>query len=139
MSLFESEFEFTIAFHDLDPMDVVWHGNYVKYMEQARCDMLNKLGYNYYDMKNDDVAYPVAKMKTKFIKPLTYNQKVKIVSTLEEIEPTLTIKYKIFDKNSGDKLFEGETVQIGVRISTRETVYSPPETLKKLLGVKDEV
>ncbi|MBR6163180.1 acyl-CoA thioesterase [bacterium] len=139
MSLFESEFEMKIAFHDLDPMDVVWHGNYVKYMEQARCDMLNKLGYNYYNMKDDGWAYPVAKMKTKFIRPLTYNQEVKIVTSLEEIEPTMVIKYKIFDNKTGDKVFEGETVQFAVLIETRETIYSAPSTLKKILGVKDEV
>jgi len=133
MSLFESEFEMKIAFHDLDPMDVVWHGNYVKYMEQARCDMLNKLGYNYYDMKNDGLAYPVAKMKTKFIRPLTYNQEVKIVSSLEEIEPTMVVKYKIFDKKTGEKVFEGETIQFAVLIETRETIYSAPSTLKKIL------
>ena len=28
-----------VEFYDLDPMDVVWHGNYIKYLEAARCDM----------------------------------------------------------------------------------------------------
>ncbi|VEB42441.1 acyl-CoA thioester hydrolase, YbgC/YbaW family [Chromobacterium violaceum] len=35
------------AFHDLDPMDVVWHGNYVKYLEIARCALLERFDYNY--------------------------------------------------------------------------------------------
>ena len=137
--LYSVEKEFKVEFFDVDAMKIAWHGNYVKYMEQARCDMLNKLGYNYYNMKDDGWAYPVAKMKTKFIRPLRYNQEVKIVTSLEEIEPTMVIKYKIFDKNTGEKVFEGETVQFAVLIETRETIYSAPSNLKKILGVKDEV
>lgn len=40
-----------VQFFDLDPMNVVWHGNYVKYLETARCDLLAKVGYTYDDMK----------------------------------------------------------------------------------------
>ena len=36
-----------VPFYDLDPMNVVWHGNYVKYLEVARCDLLSKIGYTY--------------------------------------------------------------------------------------------
>lgn len=138
MSLFKSEYEMKIPFHDLDPMDIVWHGNYVKYMEQARCDMFDKIGYTYYDMKDDDRAYPIAKMQTKFIRPLSFNQEVIIRSSLEEIEPTIRIKYKIFEKGSEKKIFEGETTQIGVIISSRETTYTPSKTLKQKLGICDE-
>ena len=56
-----------VPFYDLDPMNVVWHGNYVKYLEVARCDLLSKIGYTYDDMRADGVAYPVATMDLKFI------------------------------------------------------------------------
>ena len=39
-----------VPFYDLDPKNVVWHGNYVKYLEVARCDLLSKIGYTYDDM-----------------------------------------------------------------------------------------
>ena len=35
----EFETEITIPFFDLDPMNVVWHGNYIKYFEIARCNL----------------------------------------------------------------------------------------------------
>ena len=63
-----SETKIKVAFFDLDPMNIVWHGNYVKYLEQARCDFFDKLNYNYTDMYNDGVMYPIAKMDFKFIK-----------------------------------------------------------------------
>lgn len=134
MSIFESEFEIKIPFHDLDPMDVVWHGNYIKYMEQARCDMFNKINYTYYDMKNDNYAYPVAKMQTKYISPLRFNQEVIIKTLLEEIEPAIIIKYKMYDKLTGKEVFCGETMQIGVNISTGQSLYIAPANLLKKLG-----
>ena len=36
-----------VPFYDVDPMNIVWHGNYIKYLEQARCDMFSKIGYTF--------------------------------------------------------------------------------------------
>ena len=124
-----------VQFFDLDPMNVVWHGNYVKYLEQARCDLLSKIGYTYDDMKSDGFAYPVATLEMKFIKSAVFMQKLKIVSTLTEIEPALNIKYEIFDADTGENIFKAKSMQICVNIKTRESVYSAPkkfvESVKK--------
>ncbi len=116
-----------VQFFDLDPMNVVWHGNYVKYLETARCDLLTKVGYTYDDMKNDGYAYPVAKMDLKFIQPATFMQKLKVVSTIVDIEPALNIKYEIFDVQTGEKIFIAKSMQICVDIKTRKSVYVAPK------------
>lgn len=131
---FKSDTIIKVEFYDLDPMDVVWHGNYVKYLEVARCDMLSKLGYTYIDMKNDGYAYPVATMEMKYIKPCTFGQELKVVSIVEELEPALVIKYVIFDNKTGEKMFKAKTMQIAVDINTRKTVYEAPENLKKKIA-----
>lgn len=136
MSLFESELEIKVPFHDLDPMNVVWHGNYVKYLEQSRCDMFDKIGYTYYDMKDDNYIYPIAKMSMKYVKPLSFNQKILIKTALIEIEPAIIIKYKIF--NGADIVFEAESMQIGINIKTGESVYNAPEKLLQTLGIYNE-
>ena len=102
---FEAETYITVQFYDLDPMNVVWHGNYIKYLETARCDLLAKLGYDYESMKKDNIIYPVATMEMKYIKPCEFQQKLKIVSSLEEIEPCMIIKYTIFDAETEEKIF----------------------------------
>ena len=129
MTLYKSELEIKIPFHDLDPMNIVWHGNYIKYMEQARCDMFAKLKYTYHDMKNDNYAYPIAKMNTKFIKPAYFDEELIIKTYLQEIEPALNIKYEIFDKKTGERVFEANTMQIGVNMKTMESLYKAPEKL----------
>ena len=116
-----------VQFFDLDPMNVVWHGNYVKYLEFARCDMLAKLGYTYDDMKEDGVVYPVAKMDLKFIKPAQFMQKLKIITTIVELKPALNIKYEIFDAKTNEKIFTAKSMQICVDINTLESVYTAPK------------
>lgn len=131
---FESETYITVQFYDLDPMNVVWHGNYIKYMETARCELLSKIGYDYDDMIKDGIAYPVATMDLKFIKPCKFNQKLKVLTTVEEIEPCLIIKYLILDAKSGEKLFKAKTMQICIDMVTKESLYSAPNCLKEKLA-----
>lgn len=131
---FESETYITVQFYDLDPMNVVWHGNYIKYMETARCELLSKIGYDYDDMRKDGIAYPVATMDLKFIKPCQFNQKLKVLTSVEEIEPCLIIKYLILDVESGEKLFKAKTMQICIDMMTKESLYSAPNCLKEKLA-----
>ncbi len=133
MSLFQSEYELKVSFEDLDAMGIVWHGNYMRYLEQARCDMFSKLKYTYMDMKKDGIAYPVAKMKVKYIKPAEFEDNLIVKSEIVALEPALEIKYKIYNKNSLDKIFEATTMQIGVDTIERKSVYIAPERLKKAL------
>lgn len=122
-----------VPFYDLDSMDVVWHGNYIKYLEVARCDLLSKIGYTYNDMRADGVAYPVTTMDLKFIKPAVFSQKLKVVSEIIDYEPALNIKYEIFDARTGEKIFKAKSMQICVDINTRESVYTAPLNFVKKL------
>ena len=133
MSIFKTEYEIKVSFEDLDPMNIVWHGNYMRYMEQARCDMLSKLNYTYIDMKNDGLVYPVAKMKVKYIKPAEFNDILLIKTELISIEPTLDIKYTIFNRKNNEKIFEATTMQIAVDIKTKNSVYTPAKKLIKIV------
>ena len=136
MSLFKSEYEVIVPFEDLDPMGIVWHGNYMRYLEHARCDLLSKLNYTYKNMKSDGFAYPVAKMNVKYIKPATFEDILVIKSDLISIEPSLDIQYVIFNKETGEKIFEATTMQIGINAGTGESVYTAPlgliESVKRI-------
>lgn len=129
MSLYQSEYELRVSFEDLDPMGVVWHGNYLRYMEQARCDLLSKINYTYMDMKSDGFAYPVAKLTTKYIKPAKFMDNLIVRLEVISLEPSLDIKYKIFNKDSGEKIFEASTMQIRYDIKENQSVYTPPAAL----------
>ncbi len=131
MKKIETKYKTKVEFYDLDPMNVVWHGNYVKYMEAARCDFLEKIGCTYDDIKNAGYAYPVAKMEMKYITPCVFGQNLVVKTELEALEPSLNFKYTILDESTGEKLFCAKTMQICVEISSRKTVYTPVAVLKE--------
>ena len=120
-----------IPFYDVDPMQVVWHGNYVKYLEVARCDFFRKLKYTYDDMKNDGIMYPIAKMDMKYIKSAKFDEEIMVECILQELEPAIIIKYNIYLNN--EKIFKANTMQIGVNFNTGETLYNAPEKLIKAI------
>ena len=133
MSLFKAEYKVKVPFEDLDPMNVVWHGNYMRYMEQARCDLLSKLNYTYTEMRADGYAYPVAKMNVKYIKPAVFDEILTVETELLALEPALEMKYIIYNENN-EKIFEGYTMQISIDAKTKESIYTPPERFIKALN-----
>ena len=52
-----------VPFHDVDVMDVAWHGHYVKYLELARCALLRQIDYDYPQMRDSGYAWPVVEKK----------------------------------------------------------------------------
>lgn len=115
-----------IPFFDVDTMDVTWHGHYIKYFEIARCALLNKIGYNYQDMKKSGYAWPVVELRTKFIKPTVFSQKITVEAFLAEYECRMKIQYVIKDKLTQEKLTAGYTIQVAIDMNKQQLCYSTP-------------
>ena len=107
-------------------MNVVWHGNYVKYMEIGRCALLDKIGYNYTEMVKSGYAFPVTDIKVRYIKPLTFGEHAKIVSSLVEYENMIKINYEIFNEK-GELTTRAESTQMAFNISKMESEFVCPE------------
>ncbi len=126
------------AFHDCDPMGVVWHGNYFKYLEIARCELLRKFGYDYPQMQASGWLWPVVDARIKYVRSLRYAQKLVVRAEVIEWEHRLRIDYRIRDAASGEKLTSASTVQVAVDPATGEMQYVSPPVLREKLGVGPE-
>lgn len=131
-----AEIELTPAFHDLDPMDIVWHGNYVKYLEIARSALLGRLDYDYPQMRDSGYAWPVVDMRLKYVKPIVFGQRIKVRAEITEWQNRLRIDYLITDAASGQKLNKAYTIQVAVAMSSQELQYVCPSILWQKLGVE---
>lgn len=123
---------FKVAFFDVDSMEVMWHGNYVKYLEIARCELLDKLGYNYIAMKKDGFAFPIVKLDVKYVRPAFFNDVIKVTTTLSECETFLKFHYLI-ENEKGEKLSEANTAQAVIEMKSLQTCFEMPDTLKKAI------
>ncbi|MFL0809877.1 MAG: acyl-CoA thioesterase [Agarilytica sp.] len=129
-----AETELEIPFHDIDPMNVAWHGRYPKYFEIARSCLLDKIELNFEQIREFGFICPIVDMRIKYIRPLTLNQKVRIRCEIVEWEYHLKIKYEIFDKESGQKLCKAHTTQMSIDIETKETCFETPSILKQRIS-----
>lgn len=118
-----------VEFHDLDPMQVVWHGNYARYFESARSALLDRIGYNYKEMVASGFSWPIVELKVKYVKPIGYGAVLRVVATLKEYEFKLRIAYEIFDAASGERLTRAETTQLPVEAATGELRFGCPSDL----------
>ncbi len=123
----------TAQFYHLDPMEVVWHGNYIRFFEQARCALLDRIEFNYPQMRDAGYAWPVVDMRLKFIRPVRFGQNIDVEARLTEYENRLKIEYKVSDSASGERLTKGYTIQVTVDIETQEMLFeSPPALINKV-------
>jgi acyl-CoA thioester hydrolase len=116
-------------FYDLDPMNVVWHGNYARFLEQARCELLNSIGYNYAEMKESGFVWPIVDMRIKYVRPVLFGQEIVVAATLVEFQNRLKIDYRIRDRASGEVLTKATTVQVAVSIISGEMQLESPVAL----------
>ncbi|MGY1451382.1 acyl-CoA thioesterase [Pseudomonas chlororaphis] len=119
--------EIQVPFFDVDTMHVVWHGHYVKYLEVARCALLDKLGHNYQQMRDSGYAWPVIDLQLRYVRGAVFGQKLKVRASLVEWENRLKINYLISDLETGERLTRASSVQVAVEIASREMQLASPK------------
>lgn len=124
-----AEVEIEIPFHDIDIMGIAWHGHYVKYLEIARCALLQNIDYDIGAMRASGYAWPVIDMHIRYARPLEYRQKIRVEARLVEIENRMKIAYRIFDAESGKRLTKAHTVMVALNIESGEMMFSSPAVL----------
>ena len=128
-----AETETQVQFFDLDPMEVVWHGHYVKYLEIIRGVLLDTINYNYAQMKASGYVWPVVDMHVRYAASATFGQRLKLRAEIVEWENRLKIGYLISDAASGRRLTRASTTQVAVEIVSGEMCFvSPPVLLERL-------
>ncbi|MBC9249095.1 thioesterase [Pseudomonas alcaligenes] len=125
----QADVEILVPFFDVDMMEVVWHGHYVKYFEEARCALLDKLGHNYRQMRDAGYAWPVIDLQLRYIRGAQFGQRIKVRADLVEWENRLKINYLITDVATGERMTRGSSVQVAVEIATREMLLASPKVL----------
>lgn len=67
-----------VKYYECDPMGVVHHSNYVRFMEESRVEMMDRLGFGYERMEAEGVISPVLSLTCKFLRPAHFQEVVEI-------------------------------------------------------------
>lgn len=132
-ALLSQSVEIEIPFHDCDPMQVVWHGNYPRYLEVARCELLRLFDYDYPEMEQSGYMWPIVDMRVKYVASALFGQKIKVEAYLKEYELRMRIDYVISDVSTGKTLTKASTIQVAVDINNQEMQFASPEVFTQKL------
>lgn len=127
-----------VQFYDLDPMNVVWHGHYPRFLELGRGALLDMIGYNYPQMAASGYVWPIVDMRIKYVKPARLARNLIVRATLLEYENRIKIGYRISEEASGELLTKAQTIQLCVHAETGELrLDCPREFIAKVKALHE--
>lgn len=104
---------FDIRFSEVDSMNVVWHGSYPLYFEDAREEFGRKYKLEYLRIADFGYFAPLVDLEFHYRKPLLYQMRPRIDITYHPTEAAKIIfDYEIFDTATEELMAHGSSVQV---------------------------
>lgn len=117
---------FDIRFSEVDSMNVVWHGNYAVYFEDAREEFGRKFDLGYLTMYGEGYYAPLVELSFKYKSPIIYGMKPEITITYTPTEAAkIVFDYEIRDTVSGRTLATGRSVQVFMTLDYKMVLTNP--------------
>ena len=93
-----------VQYYETDMMGITHHANYIRWMEEARIDFMDQLGFPYEKMEAEGIVSPVRSVSCTYLKPSTFGDLVSIAVSAESFNGVvLSIGYRMVNR-------KGETV-----------------------------
>ena len=129
-----------VAFHDLDLTQVVWHGHYLHYLENARWALMRAVDFDLPQMMESGYLWPVIDPRVRYVRAARYQDRLQVRASLVEWEQRLTINYLITDLAKGDPVARAQTSQVAVSLPRNEMLLAVPpcftERVQKYLATR---
>ena len=94
-----------VQYYETDMMGLTHHSNYIRWMEEARIDFMEQLGFPYTEMEAAGVVSPVKSVSCAYLKPSTFGDEVEItVAPASFNGVVLAIQYEMRSKKTGERL-----------------------------------
>ena len=124
-----------VPFFDLDPMQIVWHGHYLKYFDNARSELFDYLGVDLFEF-HDRTRYifPIIRSSVKHIHPLKRGDEFICRATVKDARSKIVVAFEIRLVADGTICAKGTTEQAAVLAPEMEMVYTIPEEISRALG-----
>jgi len=124
-----------VSFFDLDPMQIVWHGNYLKYFDIARSELFDVLGVDLFEFhERTRYIFPIIRSSVKHIRPLKRGDEFICRATVKDARTKIVVAFEIRLVEDGTSCARGTTEQAAVLVPEMEMVYTIPEEIRRALG-----
>lgn len=118
-----------VQFYETDGMSIVHHGNHILWMEEARSDFLDQLGWGYEKAVEAGIDFAVYSVSCAYKSMTRYGETVAITVTVNKLQLTkLELGYRMVDLITGQLRAEGTSVHFFY-----DRAKGRPVSLKKAL------
>ena len=127
-----------VPFYDVDMLQIVWHGNYLKYFDQARQALFLKCGLDMPRSGEKYYIFPVIHTSIKYRYPLKLNDEFICTATPKAAKVKLVIDFEIRLLSDGRLCATGRSEHAAVRMPESEMEFRIPKEVEKALWtIKD--
>jgi acyl-CoA thioester hydrolase len=118
---------FSVRFSEVDSMNIVWHGSYSLYFEDAREAFGKRYGLGYFDIFGNGYYAPLVELSFNYKRPIKYGMRPEITIVYRHTDSAkIVFDYEIIDTVSGDILATGHSVQVFMDMQY-QLVWANPE------------
>jgi acyl-CoA thioester hydrolase len=130
-----SSVKLKVPFYDVDLMQIVWNGNYLKYFEVARQALFRECGVNLHlYMQEKRYAFPVIRSTVKYISPLRLDDEFICKATLKEARVKIVLDFEIRLIANGHVCATGRSEQAALLVPEMELAFKIPEEIQRALS-----
>ena len=132
-------YERRINYYETDRMGIVHHSNYIRFLEEARCQMLDEAKMPYSSFEENGIMIPVLGVTCNFKHHVTFDDIILIKPYVKEFNGVrLTMGYTVTDKNTGNLVLTAETKHCFTDNSLKPVRLQNhiPEFYQKFLNLK---
>ena len=95
-------------FYETDGMNIVWHGNYIAWMEEARTDFMDQIGWSYHNAVDAGIDFAVTDVSCKYRSMTRFGETIAIHMAVESLSPAkMQLSYKMVNADTGELRAEG--------------------------------
>lgn len=134
-------YEHKAKYYETDQMGVIHHAHFIHWLENARLDLMDQMGYSYKQLEEMEIISPVIALNCEYKSMVRFYETVVIETKIAQYNGVkMTIQYRITDKESGELRALAETEHCflnaaGKPISLKRTY---PEIDTKFFEMVDE-
>mgnify|MGYP001057552004 FL=1 len=103
-------FERKINYYETDRMGVVHHSNYIRFLEEARCEWMRTLEMPFEVLEENGLTIPVLGVNCEYKHHVTFGDIICIKLYIKEYSSVrMTVGYEVTKKGTGEIVLIGET------------------------------
>jgi acyl-CoA thioester hydrolase len=128
---------YRVRYSDTDQMGVVYYGNYARFYEIGRSEMIRDLGYTYKELEKTGVFMPVASVNAKYHRPIYYDELITIETALKKMPQARMVFYHTIYNEKQEVVHTAEVTLVFLDGATNRPVRVPQYMLDALEKMTD--